>query len=270
MPVSKLKNLVLLILLLANVLLLALLIPKQLEQRRQAEELRQSLSQLCARQNVTLKAHAVPDTVVLYPMELTDILQSRRSALTALLGDQVRVQETSVSSQRLSQDGTWENGAIRLKLKDSRTVSNLQRDCKKALQSMQFQYRDLTEPNRHSPGVYSLHAQQTVLGVPVFSKGLTVTYVNSAMTEISGDYYAGTLTKIDDTACMSAADAVVSFLSARVDLGWVGSAITAVEQGYLPTSFSASSIRLTPVWKLTTDTGSFYVNGLSGEVTAVE
>ena len=46
MPVSKLKNLAILILLLANLALLAVLIPNRLARAREADRLRETLSEI--------------------------------------------------------------------------------------------------------------------------------------------------------------------------------------------------------------------------------
>ena len=62
----------------------------------------------------------------------------------------------------------------------------------------------------------------------------------------------------------------MAFLDARYDLGWVGSAIESVVQGYARSeTAAAAAVHLTPVWRLETDTGVFQVNGLTREVTAV-
>ena len=96
-----------------------------------------------------------------------------------------------------------------------------------------------------------------------------LTYSNNRLTAIDGIFLSGTssLTRVSDNACLSAADALVAFLSARYDLGWVGSAVTGLQQGYIR-SETAAAVRLTPVWQLTTDTGVFQINGMTGEVTA--
>ena len=63
MPVSKLKNLALLILLLANLALLVLVVPGQTARVREEQNLRQSLHDLCEKQQVHLDPELVPDTV---------------------------------------------------------------------------------------------------------------------------------------------------------------------------------------------------------------
>ena len=263
MPVAKLKNLVILILALANVLLLSLLIPRQMEQNARQMELRESLVQLCQAQNVILSPDAVPETVELYALELADAEAAKAVALEALLGYAPQENESGVlisaDSLRL---GTWREQQISLKLQGLGDVSNMAAGSKKLLESMGFDLYTLDSGRRLSPGIYAYTAHQAVLGVPVFSDGLKLTYGNNAVIAIEGDFYAGTLTRVDDTACISAAEAVVAFLEARVEQGWVGSAIMELEQGYAP----AGDRRLTPVWMVVTDTGSFCVDGLTAQV----
>ena len=121
-------------------------------------------------------------------------------------------------------------------------------------------------------GVYTVTAWQSVLDVPVLSGGLTLTYSNNCLTGIEGVFFTSTgqLTRVSEEVSISAADAVVAFLDARYDLGWVGSAIESVVQGYARSeTAAAAAVHLTPVWRLETDTGVFQVNGLTREVTAV-
>lgn len=266
MPISKLKNLVILILLLANAALLCLLIPRFAQQHRQDRALRESLSQLCAEQNVLLDPDTVPDTVTLYALELADTEAAEAAALAALL-DEVPVKtDTGFQASPTLRTGHWENGSISLRLQGQKEVSDQRTAAGKVLQEMGFSLHSIGEPVRLSPGIYSLTAVQSVLGVPVFSDGVQLTYSNSALSHLEGELFAGTLTRIGDTPCISASEAVVAFLSARLDSGWVGSAITGLEQGYFRADETLSVMRLTPGWKLSTDIGSFLVNGLTREV----
>ena len=266
MPVSKLKNLAIVILLLANVALLCLLIPRQAAHFRQEQELRSSLSTLCENQNVHLDPDSVPETITLYPLELADSLTAADSAAQALLGEELTREELQNETAYTSPSGSCTvaaGGDFRAKLSEGNAVSNFTRAGKSLLKKLDFSFSRLEEPARVRAGVYTVSARQSVLGVPVFCRGLTMTYSNSILTELEGEFLMGTLTRVSDDVCISAADAVVRFLSSRVELGWLGSTVTALEQGYLHTEGSA---RLVPAWKVSTDTGSFFVNGISGEV----
>ena len=123
MPVSKLKNLAILILLLANLALLAVLIPNRLARAREADRLRETLSELCAAEDVALSPNAVPNTVDLYALELGEDEEADLAAATALLGQEVVFQDASTRylSRYTSAAGSCEisrSGAFSAKLQD--------------------------------------------------------------------------------------------------------------------------------------------------------
>ena len=121
-------------------------------------------------------------------------------------------------------------------------------------------------------GVYSVTVVQQILEVPVFSAALRCTFHNGVLTRIEGTAYFDTtgLVRTDDVTCCTAADALVAFLGARSDLGWVGASVTAVTQGYYRAeTASAAVVRLVPGWRIATDTGEFWVNGIDRHVSAL-
>ena len=276
MPLPKLKNLALLVLLFANLTLLAILLPGKAAQRQQAANLRQSLSDLCAKQEIALDPAVVPDTVTLYTLELSDTTTANLQAASALLGETILIQDDSTRYLSTYESATGScsidrNGSFKAQLTGNSEVKDLSRDARQRLQSIGFQVSALAEPVRLRAGVFSVTAQQAVLGVPVFSEGLTLTYANNCLTALDGIFFNsnGTLNRVSDNPCISAADALVAFLSARFDLGWVGSSVVSMEQGYLRSETAAAAVvHLTPVWRLETDTGTFYVNGTTGDVSA--
>ena len=277
MPVSKLKNLVILILLLANLSMILLVTPGRREAAEEKQALWDSLCVLYEEAGVQLPSEAVTDTVSLYLLELKENPQADLRTATALLGQQLLVQDDSTRylSSYQSPRGTCSissNGTFRAQLTEGRERGDLLRAAKKTLRSMGFTWATLSEPNRLRAGVYEVEAVQSVLGVPVFADGLTLTFANHRLTEVNGVFFTGvgSLSRVSDRACLSAGDALVAFLSARYELGWVGSAILSMEQGYVRAeTATAGAVRLSPVWMLETDTGNFLVGGMTGEVTAV-
>jgi len=278
LPLSKLKNLALLVLVFANLTLLAILLPGKAAQKQQAADLRQSLSDLYAQQEITLDPAVVPDTVTLYTLELSDTSAANLQTASALLGETILIQDDSTRylSTYESANGSCSigrNGSFQAELTGRNEVKNLTRDVKQRLQSMGFHVSALHEPVRLRAGVFSVTAQQAVLGVPVFSEGLTLTYANNCLVALEGTFFNsnGTLIRVSNNPCITAADALVAFLSARFDLGWVGSTVISMEQGYLRSETAAAAVvHLTPVWRLETDTGTFYVNGTTGDVLAAD
>lgn len=270
MPVSKLKNLALLILLLANVLLVAILVPTRTALNQDAEQMRQSLQQLCAEQQITLSTDAIPDTVTLYALELAEDSRANLQAATALLGEQVLIQDDSTRYLRLysAQTGTCQmgrNGSFQSTLSGREADRDLTRAARKTLKAMGFQTHSLSADGE------TVTARQAILGMPVFSEGLRLQWTDNRLTDLGGTFYTGTMSRVSDSPSLSAADALIAFLSARFELGWIGSSVTAMEQGYLRSETAAAAVvRLTPVWILHTDTGDFCVDGLSGQVTVME
>ena len=53
-------------------------------------------------------------------------------------------------------------------------------------------------------------------------------------------------------------------MGSRDTLGWVGATVNEVEQGYCRAdTASAAVVRLVPGWAIYTDTGDFWVNGIT-------
>lgn len=265
MPVAKLKNIALLILLAANLILLGFLVPNRAAQQRQELELRESLSGLFADEGIVLAADSIPQTRTLYALQLTGSTADQLRAAAALLGEQLVAQDAQVGFLRnfRSAYGSCGIGREGYFLAE---LSGLDADAGTVLEQMGFSCASVKEDGQQ----YT--ATQSVLDIPVFSDGLQLSYENGLLTRVEGVFYSGgdAPARIGRDACMSAADALVRFLDCRYSLGWVGSEVLSLEQGYVHVATaSVANIQLKPVWKLVTDSGSFMVDGLTGEVSSV-
>ena len=266
MPVTKLKNIAILILLVANLILVAMMVPKRMAQAEAESDMRESLTQLYASQGVTLASGAIPANRTLYALQLAAETAAQVRAATALLGEQPVAQSDPAGwlSSFTAAGGSCSvgrHGVFQARL------NGLDKDPEQTLTDMGFAWTGML---RQDEAVY---ATQTVLEVPIYDSGLTLTYNGRLLTAVDGVFFCGTETpiRVSEEACMSAADALVLFLDSRYDLGWVGSAVLSLEQGYLRAdTASAAHVQLMPVWRLVTDTDSFYVDGLTGEFMAAE
>lgn len=275
MPVPKLKTLAILILLLANLAMALQVFPGRMAVKREEDALRESLCSLYDRQEITLEPETIPDTTNLYVLELTE--NNDLQVAGVLLGEQMLAEDDStryVSAYRstLGQCSISRSGAFSARLNQSRPVGDPQRASRRLLKDMGFSHLPLPEEQQEKDGICTVTATQTVLDMPVFSDGLTLTYTDDCLTELEGVFFTGTggLSRVSSEGCISAADALVAFLDARYELGWVGSTVTALYQGYIHAETAAAAVvRLAPVWRLETDTGVFQIHGMTGEVTAV-
>jgi len=147
-------------------------------------------------------------------------------------------------------------------------VRNYEKSAAKLLHSMGFQFQQLSR--RQTEAGVTLEAEQTLLGVPVFGSGLTLSYADGQLQRVEGTFYTGSeaITRVSEQESISAADALAQLLARRDALGWVGSAVTGLTQAYLPSDQAGTGIRFVPVWLVETDAGSFFINGITREITA--
>ena len=250
MSVSKIKNLILLILALAIIGLLPAVVPTQAARVGSEKKVHEKLEALYESYGLSLDASSLPASQTLYSIELEN-----RDA-QALLGG--KAAEEEAPARMLAQYSAGSNtlqlsrsGQLEGRFTDASAAHDLTRATRRYLRSMDFDIAEIFEPVRLSAGVYSVTAVQSLCGGPVFESALTFTYRNNALSRVDGTYYpAGEIVRVSQRACISCADALVALLSSRDSLGWVGSEIVSCAQG----------------WRIETDAGSFYVNGITREV----
>ena len=270
MSVSKIKNLILLILLLAVLGLLPAVVPVQAARVGAEKNVHEKLSELYASYGLILDAGSLPASQTLYSIELEN--PSAKLAAQALLGSKASAQEAPARmlASYLSDGGVLQlsrSGELDARITDAAAAHDLTRATRRYLRSMDFDISAISEPARESAGVYQITASQSLCGVPVFESALTFTYRNSALSRVEGTYYpAGEMVRVSEDACISCADALVALLASRDSLGWVGSEILSCEQGYVHSETASSAMRFVPVWRIETDAGSFYVSGMTREV----
>lgn len=270
MSASKIKNLILLILLLGVLGLLPAVVPTQAARTGAERNVHEKLEALYSSYGLTLDASSLPDSQTLYAIELEN--PDASNAAQALLGSKAVSEETAARmlagfSSELGSMELSRSGALTARLDGATQAHDLTRATRRYLRSMDFDISSISEPLREAAGVYSITAVQSLCSVPVFESALTFTYRNSALSRVEGTFYpAGEIVRVSESACISCADALVCLLSSRDSLGWVGSEILSCEQGYVHSETASSAMRFVPVWRIETDAGLFHVNGITREV----
>lgn len=238
MSASKIKNLILLILLLGVLGLLPAVVPTQAARTGAERNVHEKLEALYSSYGLTLDASGLPSSQTLYAIEIENPDVS--NAAQALLGSKYTAGETaarwlaSCTSELGLRCRLSRAGELTARLTGATQAHDLARATRRYLRSMDFAVASVSEPLRESAGVYSVTAVQSLCGVPVFESALTFTYRNSALSRVDGTFYpTGETVRVSESACISCADALVCLLSSRDSLGWVGSEILSCEQGYV-------------------------------------
>lgn len=147
-------------------------------------------------------------------------------------------------------------------------VRSSEKAAEKLLRAMDFQYQTLTRSRRRRAPCRS--APRRRCSACRCSRQLALTYTDDCLTAVEGTFYTGgsSITRVSEQESISAADALAQLLARRDALGWVGSAVTGLTQAYLPSDQAGTGIRFVPVWLVETDAGSFFINGITREITA--
>lgn len=271
MSTSRLKTMILLVLLVCALCLSAVAIPNRLAQTRERRQMLAELKELYAGYALTIELDELPQEATLYSVELSETGQ--QTAAQALLGTKVRADggEDRFETVYASEAGTLHttrSGGFDAALTGQVSVRNPEKAARKLLRSMGFAVGSLQRRQEDAAVVFT--AAQSLLGVEILKSGLEFCYRDGCLTAVRGTFYTGAeaITRVSEQPCISAADALTQLLSQRDALGWVGSSVTGLSQAYQPTDTAASGIRFVPVWIVRTDTGSFCVNAVTREVTA--
>lgn len=119
---------------------------------------------------------------------------------------------------------------------------------------------------RLSEGSGQVVYQQVVDGVPLFSCRITFTYEDRRLTELSGTVFAVEEPAVESGKVLTLPTVLMQVLDEVLTSGTVCSAILAVEPGWLPEQSFNDTVRLIPVWYISTNTADYYVDGVTGEV----
>ena len=257
---EKLKNLIILILVLVNLFLLALVVPQRMEDRRLQQQTHEALSDLYAQAGVTLPWQQIPETAAAVTLQLPvpDVFP----CLAVLLGEQVLANTDGTVTSSKGRAAVSDGGRISVTLTDSEPVADKEAYVRSLLEDMEVGFSALTSEGD------SVTATLTAEDLPLLTECMTFTFQNDRLVQCQG-LPAGknAATAVGGENGVSAADALMAFLRSRLDTGWMGSSVLSVTQGYDCAPDAARQVWvLTPAWQIRTDSGDYLVDALTCSV----
>lgn len=262
MKASRLKTIVIVILLLVNAFLLFLLLSRRAEQNAAYERTVDQLISLYEASGIALERSVLPQDSDLFSAE-TQREESREAAFAAALLGSVTASDVGGAEHYSGEYGSCtfrSGGAVEASL--ARDVSDIDAFCDELFKS--FGYTRTGAPLAADSG--SVTGLRSADGRCVFNAPLTLTFSSGSLVSVSGTFLS-TLSGGRRTEGVDAVSALVFFLDHRNTSGIVCTQITAMESGYLLQPTAAAQTAAVPVWRVTTDVNSYYVNALTGEVT---
>lgn len=273
MESSKLKNIILVILLLTNALLLSLMVFQRLENHQHRQQALADAVALLEQKGIAADLDALPDGDFPGPMTLERDAAREREQFTTLLGDDTYLSQRGLVSYYTGNYGTAEvrgdgafsvyfpSNAYRLYIDRSMETHALD-----VLERMGFHGQIL-----HSdPDAGSLTAVECWKDTPIFSCAVTLTYEDGCLRTISGTRLVGIPTADNrQSAPLSTATLLLRFRAGIIDSGNACTAIIKATQGYTLRANAAGQLRLTPVLRLETDTTPYLLDALTGALSRV-
>jgi hypothetical protein len=261
---AHLKNIIILILFLVNVVLAGFWGTRLSEERAARARTVQELTELFASEQISLTAQ-LPTTAPPAGKTLARDVDTDRALAAALLGDGLETADegggiytcTNENGQALFRSSGSFEVTGQLARADAASV------CEKFCQA--FGYQDLVLELTDGSGTGT--AVQYFDGYPVANATVKFLIKSGRLISVSGIHLPQTAASSVSGSSMTAVTALTTFLEDRRTHMAVLSAVSEVYLCYELQSSAASPMSLAAAWCVVTDTGEYYVNCSTGAVT---
>lgn len=266
----KVKNIIILILVLVNIFLLALVGGQQRQIRRYEQSSLLQAAKVLEQNGIAIEEDTVLQAASsLSPMTSSRDLDREAAIAQGLLGHDVvctdrrgglYIYSNPAGSAAFRSSGDVDFTLTNCPLNGSRPADHAA-DLLKAM-GLEGELAETSDDGS------TLIFRQLWDGVPLYSCRLTFSYDGGRLRSISGSLLAcsSLLPAEDGSGAMPLSTALVRFMKGILDSGDVCSAITGLRPGYRTTQTFGSSASLTPVWLVSTNVSEYYLNAVTGEV----
>ena len=252
MNTARLKNIVILILLLANAFLLVLLFSRRAEENAAHERSVAQLTALLSADGIAFDSallDGLPDTVL--SVQPARDLAAEQALAEGIIGSVTSIDSGGGIYRYYSSDGLNSGSCL------IRSGGALEAAVSRAVDDPAEFCADLCVPLGYRT-------------FDVLSDGsLIFTFSGSTLTTVTGTFLPPIDTSESGETALDAVTALVRFLDYRNASGAVCTGITWLSAGYLVQSTTSAPLQLVPVLRVDTDVYSYYVNIISGEVSRV-
>lgn len=270
MELPKLKNLILAVLLFTNLFLLVLVVSQETIEDQQSERAKILALEFLAERGIAISQDLIPpnyDTI--NPKKLSWDRSKEAQQAAAVLGS---VEEESLGGEIIRYHNS--QGELRFHGNGeffgtfyqgfSLDGESYETHGAKLLNSLGFTGKLLSEVTEGTTTVLTF--LQEYESFSLWGCEAQLIYEDSELQSIAyGKRLAGSYQNSGEET-LTLATVLVQFYHELHQLGDVCSEVVALESGYLVNTPLSGSAVLSPVWKLTTDTGQYYLNLVSGKL----
>lgn len=269
----RIKNIIIVILLIVNGFLLVLVGTQKSETLRYEQSALDGSIQVLAENGITLDPEAIAEKTGRQAGTTERSLLLEQKLAAALLGESAEGNDLGgglyTYTTELGQISIRSGGELTSRLTDDSAWLTVDPESHSAelMDALDIEYQRTVYDVLGGNG--KIIYRQMLNGVPLFSCQITFIYENGRLTELYGNLLAVAEPSLENGTVLSLPTVLMSFLDDVLESGDVCSAILSVEPGYLMTQSFTSTIRLRPVWYISTNTADYYVDGISGELSRI-
>jgi len=264
---SKVKNIIIVILVALNICLLALIVNQQMQSMRYAEETLTRTLAVLEENGIEARRERLPVAEQLTSMTSTRDEEKEKSAAEFLLGPNVISSYSGGMSIHSSVSGnlSFYGGAMTgtLSLPWSGYTS-AQSHAESMLQGMGIEVWKTERTENIVTAVPALN------GIPMFNAKIEFTYEADLLKKIEGRFPGITSPEQEQIQPVTIPTALISLLEYVMESGTVCRSVQEVVPGYFVTSTGADSARISQCWRVETDTVPFFIDAETGNVTRAD
>jgi len=264
MDTFRLKNIIILILVMVNLCLLGSLGVRHISRQNASREAVQEMVTLFQEEGVTLDASAIPDTTPPAGRTLIRSTDLDTAIASYVLGSDLTFTDKGggIYTYQHGQDFAQfrSNGGFDITCNAS--AEDPETFCSEFCRK--FSCGDLISTLENGSGTVTVIQYYNQL--PVINCSIAFQFSGGRLSSVSGTHIPDTYTAVSDEEPLSALSALSVFLEARRSSGVVMSSVSKVYLCYQLQSSTANPMQLTPAWCIVTDTVNYYVNCITGDV----
>lgn len=271
----RVKTMIIIVLLLANGFLLALVGRQKAQTLRYEQSALEQSIRVLAQNGIELPVQAISDRSGYPSMVMQRSIQAEQELACALFGREVTGNSRGGGLYIYSSDGYGQismrsGGELSSELEDADIwrIDDPEAHAEALVKAMKPTFRQVMCSLEQGSG--SVVYQQELKGTPLYSCRLTFRYRSGRLVSISGKVLAAEDTTQEAGELLSLPTVLMRFLGGLRDSGDVCSSIGRVSAGYQVVQSFADTVRLRPVWFISTNTADYYVDGMTGEVSRAE
>lgn len=268
---SKIKNIILLILLLVNGLLLVQTADREHKSAKYREETRLGAVEVLRQAGYELDPAVLPADAALFPLTAERDREAESALAGALLGETVRTDDGGrvAYAEALGEASFRSDGSFTVSFQPE---AHPLEGADEAVHGVKLLTAagypcELVELRREGEAAVVI-VRQTWEGAPLFNCEASLTYRDGALRAVEGWRLIGAPVRAEGSAApLDVATVLLRFLAGVRDGGYVCTRVDALIPGYQTTVAPGGVSRLNPVWRVVTDSRAFLVDGLTGALT---